>query len=82
MPPYKDKSGRWRWRLQHEGRKYSGSTAKLQNTRAAALVLERTKLDKLKSRQFTGDMPTVAQLADQRTVGTIGVGEIGRDILG
>jgi|GEM_PF-2310013 len=62
MPPYKDK-GRWRWRLQHGGRRHSGSTAKLHNTKAAAMALEKAYLEKLERHVYTGEMPTVKQFA-------------------
>lgn len=63
MPPYKDSKGRWRWRLQHNGKRYSGSTTKANNTRAAAERLEKVTSDKLERQQFTGVVPTVTEFA-------------------
>lgn len=63
MPPYKDSRGRWRWRLQHGRQRHSGSTAKLHNTKAAAMALEKAYLEKLERNIFTGEMPTVKQFA-------------------
>jgi integrase len=65
MPAYKDSDGRWRYRFAFRGKRYSGSTAKGHNTKAAAEKLERRHLEKLEARTFTGQMPTVAQFAEQ-----------------
>ena len=59
MPAYEDGSGRWRYRFAFEGKRYSGSAPKGNNTKKAALQLERQRLDKLMSRKFTGVMPTI-----------------------
>ena len=62
MPPYKDKSGRWRYRgVVKGGREYNGSSPKGDNTRRAAVALETEHLRKLERRLFTGKMPTVAE---------------------
>ncbi len=65
MPPYKDSRGRWRFRLQHNDRRYSGSTAKLHNTKAAAKALEKAMLEKLERNAYTGTMPTVRAFVTQ-----------------
>jgi integrase len=60
MPAYKDADGRWRYRFAFEGKRYSGSAPKGNNTKKAAEQLERLVLEKLRARRFTGIMPTVA----------------------
>ncbi len=61
MPPYKDNRGRWRFRLQHNGRRYSGSTTKAYNTKVAACALEKALVEKLEDKAYTGKMPTIAE---------------------
>lgn len=65
MPAYKDDDGRWRYRFAFRGKRYSGSTARGHNTKAAADTLERQHIEKLETRSFTGTMPTVEQFAPQ-----------------
>ncbi|MBA3844939.1 MAG: site-specific integrase [Actinobacteria bacterium] len=71
MPPYQDKRTvngktvkRWRYKFQLRGKQYSGSTAKLNNTRAAAAALERVRLATLDDRISAGKMPTLVEYAD------------------
>lgn len=65
MPSYKDKDGRWRYRFQHNGKRYGGSTAKGNNTKRAADALEREHIGKLERREFTGRMPTIEEFSVQ-----------------
>jgi integrase len=65
MPSYKDKDGRWRYRFQHNGKRYGGSTAKGNNTKRAADALEREHIGKLERREFTGRMPTIQEFSVQ-----------------
>lgn len=65
MPPYKGPDGRWRFRGVYNGRDYSGSSPKGNNTRAAAVKLEQEMLRKLERRVFTGKMPTVTEFAER-----------------
>lgn len=61
MPAYEDKHGRWRYRFTFQGKRYSGSAPKGNNTKKVALALERQHLDRLIARKFTGVMPTVKE---------------------
>jgi integrase len=65
MPAYKDSDGRWRYRFAFRGKRYSGSTAKGHNTKAAAEQLERAHIEKLEGRTFTGVMPSVEAFTKQ-----------------
>ncbi len=65
MPTYQGKDGRWRFRLQHSGRRYSGSTTKAHNTKAAAKALEKALVEKLERHVYTGKMPTVAVFVER-----------------
>ncbi len=65
MPTYKGPDGRWRFRGVYNGRDFSGSSPKGNNTKAAAARLEQEMLRKLERRIFTGQMPTVAQFSEQ-----------------
>ena len=62
---YKDKDGRWRYRFSRRGKRYSGSTLEGNNTKAAALLLERRHIEKLERNVFTGAMPTVSAFIDR-----------------
>lgn len=64
MPVYRDKRDqRWRFRFEHQGHRFSGSTTKANNTRRAAAELESELQRKLNRNEFVGDMPTVAEFA-------------------
>jgi integrase len=65
MPPYKTKDKRWRFRGVVNGKHYSGSAPKGDNTKKAAEWTEQELLRKLRSRQFTGTVPTVAEFVDK-----------------
>lgn len=66
MPPYRDRRDkRWRFKFQHRGKGYSGSTTKSVNTKASAIALEKAMVARLEANQFTGVMPTIAQFAQR-----------------
>jgi integrase len=65
MSAYKDKDGRWRYRFARRGQRYSGSTLPGNNTKAAALALERQHIEKLERNTFTGAMPTVKEFSER-----------------
>lgn len=65
MSAYEDQDGRWRYRFSYRGRRYSGSAAKGNNTKKAALALERKHLEKVERRVFTGVMPRVRKFIDE-----------------
>ncbi len=65
MPPYKGPDGRWRYRGVFKHRPYSGSTPKGDNTRRAAIAVEREHLRKLEHRVTTDKMPTVDAFIEQ-----------------
>ncbi len=65
MSAFKDKHGRWRFRFARRGIRYHGSTAKGNNTKAAAERLERAMIEKLERNVYTGVMPTVSAFVER-----------------
>ncbi len=61
MPTKKHSDGRWRYRFAFDGRRYSGSAPKGNNTKLIAGKLEKKHIEKLEANTYTGKMPTVAE---------------------
>lgn len=59
MPATEGKDGRWRFRCSYQGKRYSGSSPKGNNTKKAAAALEKQLLERLAARRFSGVMPMV-----------------------
>jgi integrase len=60
-----DDNGRWRYRFSFKGKRYGGSTLEGNNTKRAAIALERAHIEKLEAGVHVGKMPTVREFIER-----------------